>query len=86
MSERHFQHEKIKYVSPSSCAIFCLFYTNEISASNIITFSSSFWKRQNSAIKVVTSETSANLPGRSSSLENYIDVKIWHLFEKVTGN
>lgn len=31
-------------------------------------------------------ETSANLLGRSSSSENYIDVIIWHLFENVTGN
>lgn len=54
-SERYFQHKKIKYVSPSSRAIFCLFYTNEISTSNIITFSYSFLKWQNSAIKVVTS-------------------------------
>ena len=53
--ERYFQHEKIKFVFPNGLVMFCLFYRywwNSYIKHNSFVYS--FWKQQNSTIKVVT--------------------------------
>ena len=53
--ESYFQHEKIKFVSPSGHVMFCLCYRywwNSYIKDNFFLYSS--LKQQNSAIKVVT--------------------------------